>query len=56
MKEAPMPRPRTKCISTKVTDEEYATLERLAGDRTLSEWVRGRSSRRGHWQLGRRPI
>ena len=34
-----MPVPRTKCISTKVTDEEYATLEALAGDQTLSEWV-----------------
>ncbi len=32
---------RTKCISTKVTDEEYARLEGLAGERTLSEWVRG---------------
>jgi hypothetical protein len=36
-----MPGPRTKCVSTKVTDEEYATLERLAGHRSLSEWVRG---------------
>ena len=32
--------PRTKCISTKVTDDEYAKLEALAGGQTLSEWVR----------------
>jgi hypothetical protein len=32
---------RTRCISTKVTDEEYARLEALAGDHTISEWVRG---------------
>ena len=31
---------RTKCISTKVTDDEYARLEALAGERTISEWVR----------------
>jgi hypothetical protein len=31
---------RTKCISTKVTDEEYARLEALAGEQTISEWVR----------------
>jgi|SRR5207245_3627409 hypothetical protein len=35
-----MPILRTKCISTKVTDEEYARFEGLAGDQTLSEWVR----------------
>ena len=32
---------RTKSIGTKVTDEEYARLEALAGDQTISEWVRG---------------
>src|ERR1700681_1772567 len=31
---------RTKCITTKVTDEEYARLEELAGTQTMSEWVR----------------
>ena len=32
---------RTRCISTKVTDAEYARLEVLAGEQTISEWVRG---------------
>jgi hypothetical protein len=31
---------RTKSISTKVTPEEYAQLAALAGDETISEWVR----------------
>jgi hypothetical protein len=31
---------RTKTLSTKVTDEEYAQLQGLAGDQTLSEWMR----------------
>ena len=31
---------RTKSISTKVTDEEYAQLEALASERTISEWTR----------------
>ena len=31
---------RTKSIGTKVTDEEYARLEGLAGEQTISEWVR----------------
>jgi hypothetical protein len=35
-----MPRPRSKSISTKVTEEEYAHLEILAGEQTISEWVR----------------
>ncbi len=35
-----MPVARTKCISTKVTDAEYAALERVAGGQTLSAWVR----------------
>ena len=35
-----MPALRTKSISTKVTDEEYARFEGLAGEQTLSEWVR----------------
>jgi hypothetical protein len=33
--------PRTKGISTKVTQAEYATLERVAAGETLSEWTRG---------------
>jgi len=35
-----MPAPRSKSISTKVTEAEYAQFEVLAGDRTISEWVR----------------
>jgi hypothetical protein len=35
-----LPALRTKCISTKVTDEEYARFEALAGEQTISEWVR----------------
>jgi hypothetical protein len=38
--ESAMPTPRTKSISTKVTEEEYAHFEILAGDQTISEWVR----------------
>ena len=32
---------RSKSIGTKVTPEEYATLEALAGPHKLGEWVRG---------------
>lgn len=35
-----MPTPRTKSISTKVTEEEYTQFETLAGDQTISEWTR----------------
>jgi len=35
-----MPTPRSKSISTKVTEEEYTQFEALAGDQTISEWVR----------------
>ena len=35
-----MPSLRTKSISTKVTDEEYALFETLAGEQTISEWAR----------------
>ena len=35
-----MPTPRTKSISTKVTDEEYAQFEALADEQTISEWAR----------------
>ena len=31
---------RRKSIGTKVSEQEYARLETLAGGRTLSEWVR----------------
>ena len=31
---------RTKSISTKVTEEEYTQFETLAGNQTISEWVR----------------
>jgi hypothetical protein len=35
-----LPTLRTKSISTKVTDEEYAQFEALAGEQTISEWAR----------------
>jgi hypothetical protein len=35
-----MPSLRTKSISAKVTDEEYAQMEALAGGQTISEWAR----------------
>lgn len=35
-----MPTPRTKSISTKVTEGEYAQFEALAGTQTISEWAR----------------
>src|SRR5712692_11308253 len=35
-----MPALRTKSISTKVTDEEFAQFEVLAGEQTISEWAR----------------
>ena len=35
-----MPALRTKSISTKVTDAEYAQFEALAGEQTISEWAR----------------
>jgi hypothetical protein len=35
-----MSTPRTNVLSTKVTDEEYAALERAAGAQTLSTWAR----------------
>lgn len=35
-----MPSLRTKSISSKVTDEEYAQFEALAGEQTISEWAR----------------
>lgn len=35
-----MPTLRTKSVSTKVSDEEYAQFEKLAGGQTISEWTR----------------
>ena len=35
-----MPTFRTKSVSTKVSDEEYARFEALAGGQTMSEWTR----------------
>ena len=32
--------PRTKSVGTKVTADEYARLEALAGARSLGEWIR----------------
>jgi hypothetical protein len=31
---------RTKSVSTKVTEKEYAEFEALAGEQTISEWAR----------------
>lgn len=35
-----MPTLRTKSISTKVSEEEYEQLEKLADGQTISEWTR----------------
>ena len=35
-----MPVPRIRCISTKVTNAEYAALARAARGQTLSRWAR----------------
>jgi hypothetical protein len=35
-----MPSRRTKSIGTKVTPEEYARIQTLAGEQPVSEWVR----------------
>jgi hypothetical protein len=35
-----VPALRTKSVSTKVTYEEYAQFEALAGEQTISEWAR----------------
>src|SRR3989442_14537856 len=35
-----MPRPRTRTISTKVTEDDYAMFAQLAGDQKVGEWVR----------------
>lgn len=35
-----MPALRTKSVSTKVSDDEYALFEKLAGEQTISEWTR----------------
>jgi len=35
-----VPALRTKSVSTKVTEEEYAQFEALAGEQTISEWAR----------------
>jgi hypothetical protein len=32
---------RSRSIGTKVTEEEYARLEALAGGQSMSEWARG---------------
>jgi hypothetical protein len=32
--------PKTKCLSTKLTDIEYAALERAAGGQPLGAWAR----------------
>jgi hypothetical protein len=36
---------RRKSIGTKVSEEEYAQLEALAGGRAMSEWARAGSRR-----------
>jgi hypothetical protein len=35
-----VPALRIKSVSTKVSDEEYAQFEALAGEQTISEWAR----------------
>src|SRR5262245_8679670 len=35
-----MPRIRTRTVSTKVSEDDYALFEELAGDRRVGEWVR----------------
>ena len=35
-----MARLRTRTISTKVSEEDYAMFEQLAGDQRVGEWVR----------------
>ena len=35
-----MPPLRTKSVSTKVTDAQYAMLKAVAGDQKLGDWVR----------------
>ena len=35
-----MPINRTHCLSTRLTKDEYATLQGLAGPKRLSEWAR----------------
>ena len=35
-----MSMPRTKSLGTKVTDDEYAELERAAGAQTIGAWAR----------------
>ena len=41
LKETSVPSgPKTKCLSTKLTDDEYATLERAAGGQPLGAWAR----------------
>ena len=34
------PRPRTRTVSTKVSEEDYAMFEQFAGDQKVGEWVR----------------
>src|SRR5438034_11400789 len=35
-----MPRVRTRTVSTKVSEDDYALLKQLAGDLSVGEWVR----------------
>src|SRR5438445_9248728 len=35
-----MPRVRTRTVSTKVSEDDYALLKQLAGDQRVGEWVR----------------
>jgi hypothetical protein len=42
---------RTKSIGTKVTVEEYARIQGLAGDQPVSEWVRAALLRAAEAQL-----
>src|ERR1700704_3081962 len=35
-----MPRVRTRTVSTKVSEDDYALFKELAGDQRIGEWVR----------------
>lgn len=39
MPRTPVP-PRSNCISARLTADEYASLRRVAGERTMSDWAR----------------
>jgi hypothetical protein len=50
-----MAKRRTRSITTKLTDDEYARVQRTAGEKTVSEWARGLVLRELQ-QLDRPPV